>query len=432
MPFHLLPNKALAALPLIPPAYLLAAAIPYSVVKKQLLLSVGLSAFGFAATVAIIPKLAKKMPSLLTGKDMCKKGTAMADKDVPESMGIVAGTVCLCCITFTQVFYASSIEKSLDFSSALLSICFMMFLGFADDVLDLPWSARIITPALGSLPLLCAYRGLTSVVLPAIVRPLLSTEGDLTLVGKLLNLVVGVQSDGAILELGHFFSLYMLLIIIFCTQAINILAGINGLEAGQSYIIGCSILVFNLCEIAAARGDETDERHLFSLLLIIPFTTATLGLLYYNWYPSRVFVGDTFCYFAGMTFAVCGVLGHFSKTLMLFFIPQLINFALSLPQLAKIVPCPRHRLPAYNQKTGLLEPSQVIGASKYQGRGPTAAEEAKLKGVPNLTLINMFLVVFGPMNERSLATSLLAFQAFCSAVGFAIRYGLPIYLYPEA
>jgi UDP-N-acetylglucosamine--dolichyl-phosphate N-acetylglucosaminephosphotransferase len=355
----------------------------------------------------------------------------MADKSVPESMGIVAGTVCLCCITFTQVFYASSIEKSLDFSSALLSICFMMFLGFADDVLDLPWSARIITPALGSLPLLCAYRGLTSVVLPVIVRPLLSSEGELTMIGTLLNLVVGVQSNGAIIELGHFFSIYMILIIIFCAQAINIFAGINGLEAGQSYIIGCSILIFNLCEIAASRGDETDDRHLFSLLLIIPFTAATLGLLYYNWYPSRVFVGDTFCYFAGMTFAACGVLGHFSKTLMLFFIPQLVNFALSLPQLAKIVPCPRHRLPAYNQKTGLLEPSQVLGASKYQGRGPTAAEETKLKGVPNLTLINMFLVALGPMSERSLATSLLTFQAFCSVVGFTIRYGLPLYLYPE-
>ena len=43
----------------------------------------------------------------------------------------------------------------------------------------------------------------------------------------------------------------MLLIIIFCTQAINILAGINGLEAGQSYIIGCSILLFNVFELAA-------------------------------------------------------------------------------------------------------------------------------------------------------------------------------------
>ena len=132
-------------------------------------------------------------------------------------------------------------------------------------------------------------------------------------------------------------------------------------------------------------------------------------------------------------FAVCGVLGHFSKTLLLFFIPQLINFALSLPQLFRVVPCPRHRLPAFNPKTGLLEPSQVIGASRYvKDRAPTKEQETRLKGWPNFTLINMFLVVFGPMSERSLATYLLVFQVLCSTAGFAIRYGLPMIFYPEA
>ena len=64
-------------------------------------------------------------------------------------------------------------------------------------------------------------------------------------------------------------------------------------------------------------------------------------------YPANVFVGDTFCYFAGITFAVAGIHGHYSKTLLLFFIPQIINFLYSIPQLFKFVPCPRHRLPLY-------------------------------------------------------------------------------------
>ena len=62
-------------------------------------------------------------------------------------------------------------------------------------------------------------------------------------------------------------------------------------------------------------------------------------------YPARVFPGDTFCYFTGMAFAVVGINGHFSKTLLLFFIPQIFNFILSCPQLFGLVPCPRHRLP---------------------------------------------------------------------------------------
>ena len=49
--------------------------------------------------------------------------------------------------------------------------------------------------------------------------------------------------------------------------------------------------------------------------------------------------------FAGMTFAVVGILGHFSKTMLLFFIPQIVNFVYSTPQLFHLIPCPRHRLP---------------------------------------------------------------------------------------
>lgn len=66
-------------------------------------------------------------------------------------------------------------------------------------------------------------------------------------------------------------------------------------------------------------------------------------------YPARVFVGDTFCYFSGMTVAVVAILGHFSKTALLFFIPQIANFIFSLPQLFHFLPCPRHRLPRFNK-----------------------------------------------------------------------------------
>ena len=69
---------------------------------------------------------------------------------------------------------------------------------------------------------------------------------------------------------------------------------------------------------------------------------------------AQVFVGDTFTYFAGMAIAVAGILGHLSETLLLFLIPQLLNFAYSLPQLFKIVPCPRHRLPRFDPATGAL------------------------------------------------------------------------------
>ena len=40
-----------------------------------------------------------------------------------------------------------------DYNAALATICFMLFLGFADDVLDIPWRVKLMLPALASLPL---------------------------------------------------------------------------------------------------------------------------------------------------------------------------------------------------------------------------------------------------------------------------------------
>lgn len=66
---------------------------------------------------------------------------------------------------------------------------------------------------------------------------------------------------------------------VFCTNAINILAGINGLETGQSLIIAISISIFNVVELSG----DCFQAHLFSLHFMIPFIAVTLALLKYNW-----------------------------------------------------------------------------------------------------------------------------------------------------
>ena len=45
-----------------------------------------------------------------------------------------------------------------DYNAALATICFMLFLGFADDVLDIPWRVKLMLPALASLPLVSSAR----------------------------------------------------------------------------------------------------------------------------------------------------------------------------------------------------------------------------------------------------------------------------------
>lgn len=51
------------------------------------------------------------------------------------------------------------------------------------------------------------------------------------------------------------------LLAVFCTNAINILAGVNGLEAGQSLVISASIILFNLVELGGRRNFRVGERH---------------------------------------------------------------------------------------------------------------------------------------------------------------------------
>ncbi|POV97580.1 hypothetical protein PSHT_14500 [Puccinia striiformis] len=67
-----------------------------------------------------------------------------------------------------------------------------------------------------------------------------------------------------------------------------------------------------------------------------------------------------FCYPAGMILATVGILGHFSKSLLLFFIPQIINFVYSIPQLFGFIPISRHRFPSRDLLSNLLNPSMVI------------------------------------------------------------------------
>ena len=66
---------------------------------------------------------------------------------------------------------------------------------------------------------------------------------------------------------------------VFCTNAINILAGVNGLEVGQSLVIAGAIAIFNFIEI----GGENSSNHLFSLQFILTYLAVSSALLRLNW-----------------------------------------------------------------------------------------------------------------------------------------------------
>ncbi|XP_075512804.1 uncharacterized protein LOC142548399 [Primulina tabacum] len=347
--------------------------------KKSILINAFVSLLGFFITISMIPVASKYvLRRNLFGYDINKKGTPEGSIKVPESLGIVVGIVFLVVAILFQYFnFTADSNWLVEYNAALASICFMMLLGFVDDVLDVPWRVKLVLPSIAALPLLMAYAGHTTIVIPKPLVPYIGLE---------------------IIDLGWIYKLYMGLLAVFCTNSINIHAGINGLEVGQTVVIACAILIHNVMQIGMATDPEHKQAHAFSIYLGQPLLATSLALLSYNWYPSSVFVGDTYTYFAGMTMAVIGILGHFSETLLIFFTPQVLNFLLSLPQLAGIIPCPRHRLPRFDPKTGLLT------------------------GTTDGTLVNLFLRLFGRKSEKSLCVLLLAFQAICCGFCFLLRW----------
>jgi UDP-N-acetylglucosamine--dolichyl-phosphate N-acetylglucosaminephosphotransferase len=241
-------------------------------------------------------------------------------------------------------------------------------------------------------------------------------------------------------DIGFVFYLFLAMLAVFSTNAINIYAGINGLEVGQSVVIAGSLICNNVIQLS--RLDPTWiiwENHLFSLYLLLPFTASSLALYAFNKYPAQVFVGDTFCYLAGMTIAASGVIGQNSKTVILFLGPQVINFIYSLPQLFKVVQCPRHRMPAFIEQGELVGVSftdwmtdadlsfvsrNIISVLENLNLALVERKSPNLIRVQNLTILNFVLWKLGPMKEAKLTEILLLGQTLWSLIALFIRYGL--------
>ena len=109
---------------------------------------------------------------------------------------------------FIPIEFKHLSQDLVKYLGGLLAICWMVLLGFIDDVLNLKWRHKLWIPTIASLPLLIVYYmniGRTVVVLPFNVGTV---------------------------NLGFLYYIYMGMLAVFCTNSINIYAGINGLVGG--------------------------------------------------------------------------------------------------------------------------------------------------------------------------------------------------------
>ncbi|VDD93458.1 unnamed protein product [Enterobius vermicularis] len=353
---------------------------------------------------AILEYMPEFIKRNMCGKDQCKVS-------FPEPIGIIPAVVYLliifvlipvCFLEWVLNHSEFPHDKFFAFISLAFGICSAVLLGFADDMFDLRWRHKLMFPALASLPVLLVYHvtgASTVIVVP--------------------NQLQTILPFGRALDIGVLYYVYMGMMVIFCTNAINILSGINGLEAGQALVVALSIVVFNIVQLLRLENEKWE--HSLSLYFMVPFMAVDSVLLHFNWYPAKGFVGDTFCYWAGMTFGATSVIGHFSKTMLLFLIPQIFNFLYSLPQLFHLIPCPRHRLPKYDPETN------TVGMS-YSTFMLHISKTSWIR-VNNFTILNLLLKILGPMHEETLTKNLLVIQFFFSCVAFFVRFFIADLLY---
>jgi len=101
--------------------------------------------------------------------------------------------------------------------------------------------------------------------------------------------------------------------IVGCTNAINLIDGLDGLAAGVSGIAIATVLA-----MAAIMGSEP------VLLLSAPLLGGIVGFLRHNFHPAKIFMGDSGSLFLGFSLATLSMLGFKQVTIVSFLTPLLI------------------------------------------------------------------------------------------------------------
>ncbi len=262
-----------------------------------------------------------------------------------------------------RVFYLGSEEFLIEILALLSSVLLLAGIGTLDDLLGwqkggLSRRSRIILVGLAAIPLMVINSGKSTMSLPFI----------------------------GLVDLGYLYPLILIPIgVIGATSTFNFLAGFNGLEAGQGVILLSSISL-----ITYFTGNSWLS--IISLCMVL----ALLPFLFYNFYPARVFPGNTLTYVIGGLIAIFSILGNFEKIALFFFIPYILETVL--------------------KSRGKLQ-KQSFGLPKKDGT--LDLRYNKIYGLEHLSIwiLNKTSI---KATEKKVVFLLLAFQLLIIIIGFVI------------
>ena len=115
-----------------------------------------------------------------------------------------------------------------------------------------------------------------------------------------------VSTLGINIEMKWLYGIFILLILVGSSNAVNLTDGLDGLAGGLSAI---SFVAFSLISLMVGYSDMG----IFSLIL----TGAILGFVFYNAHPAKVFMGDTGSLALGAVMGMIAILTHREITLLI-------------------------------------------------------------------------------------------------------------------
>jgi len=190
---------------------------------------------------------------------------------------------------FLRTFFDIFISVSLTTILAVLStVLIVVIIGVFDDLLSMRQWIKAIIPVFAALPLMAIKEGYSMMRIPFV----------------------------GLIDFGIFYTLALVpLGITGAANAVNMLAGFNGLEVGMGIVA-----VGSLAIIAYLIGQTV------SLIILMATLGALVATLYYNWYPAKILVGDVGTLSIGAVMACAVIVGNYETAGAIIIIPYLIDF----------------------------------------------------------------------------------------------------------
>jgi len=252
--------------------------------------------FSFGLTLFLTKKWIRSAKAAkLVGKDMNKPDYP----SIPRSGGlIVAIVICfsLLIYIFLKTFSLLGTPSThiVEVFAISATVLLAGFIGFIDDVLGwkegLTQLQKVLLTVPIALPLTVINAGQSIIQLPILGNV------DLGMLYPLLVVPLGV---------------------IGATNGFNLLAGYNGLEASMGLVI---FAVFGFTGLYVGK--------LWIAFIAFIVYACLLAFLAFNWYPAKVFPGNSFTYAIGALIATLAILGDMERIALWLFMPYFLEILL--------------------------------------------------------------------------------------------------------